>query len=244
MRGRSTESNTMRDVMIGGFVVSFLILLASEAGESAQRQEANTQVPALQQMITETLIGSSTVCLDNYPQSPFPFFFPSFQDTFIQSIKNSEGELLSPDSKIREHAKQLLAWQLVTPNGNPAIYDNFIKRIAPINPKDKKDANSRFFLDTLDAVTNFTPSNFTDPKRPAEALCEATFRTLNLMNNPKGNDWKKDTLTFKSTKYLPINTFPMFTQGRFGRLQVSKGGDTNSGVNTETNEWKINVAQH
>lgn len=246
---RSTESNTMRNVMIGGFAVSLLVLLASSAAEANKRQEANTQIPALQQAITETLTGSSTVCLDNYQKSIFnwlsPELFPSFQDKFTQNVKNSENNLLSPDSKTRENAKQLLAWQIVAPNGNQTAYDAFIKRIVDFNPNGSpRNAQKLAFLTNLDNAINLNSSHFANAEKIAEGLCEATFRTLDIMNNPKGADLQNGTLTFKSTKYLPINTFPMFTQGRFGKVQQSKGGDYNSGVNTKTNEWKINVVSH
>lgn len=246
MRGRSAESHTTRNIMMGcGFSLALIILLANSAAEDNKRQEANTQIPALQQAITETLTGSSTICLDNYPKSPFPFFFPSFQDTFIQNVKNSEGELLSPDLKIREHAKQVLAWKLVTSNGNDQAYNAFIKKIVDFNPNGSpKNAQKLAFLTNLDQATNLNSSQFANPERIAEGLCEATFRVLDTMNDPKKADLQSGTLTFKSTKYLPINTFPMMSQDSSGKSRFGQAGDTNSGVNTETNEWKINVASH
>jgi hypothetical protein len=200
--------------------------------------EVDRQVPKLQQMISETLTSSSaTVCLDNY--APADVYGPTYRDVLVGSVAQAQKELTSDRLDIRAKAKHALTWQFVAPNGDETAYKAYIKRTVKAKPEDDDaDIQTGRYLDVLDAVTRFKENDFSKPERPAEALCEAVFRTIKLIENPSSDGWKGDAMTFRTLDMkMPAVIFDQKT----GRFRTIQGGDT---PDASLNEFKVKVAAH
>ncbi len=214
-------------------VLGLLTIVTASCANSAAKQ-----VPGLQKMVGETLTSfSATVCLDNY--APADVYGPTYRDVLVGSVAQAQKELTSDRLDIRTKAKHVLTWQFVAPNGDEAAYKTYIKRTVKANPKDDDaDIKTGRYLDVLDAATRFKASDFSKPERPAEALCEAVFRTIKLIEDPNGDGWKGDVIVFRTSKtQMPGVIFDYKT----GRYRTVQGGDTG---NLSTNEFKVNVAKH
>lgn len=228
---------TKRELFRTGAILA-TALGAVMALTSCGSQAVERQVPELQEMIGETLTSSSaTVCLDNY--APSDVYGPTTRDALIRNVILAQKELTSDRLDLRTKAKHVLTWQFVAPNGDEAAYKTYIKRTVKANPRDDDaDIKTGKYLDVLDLVTRFKASDFSKPERPTEALCEAVFRTIKLIEDPNGDGWKNDVVVFRTSKtQLPGVVFDKKT----GRYRTVQGGDTGD---VSLNEFKVGVAKH
>lgn len=227
----------------GLVVFSALIAATSLINDGNKRSSINNQLPTLQADIEQTLSGDGTTCLNNYPESFFTGIVPSFKDTFVKNVQNAENNLLSQNLQTRESAKQILSFELTTPYNNQEIYQSFFKKIAPIDPEDNGNSfDTAIFVEKIDSITKLKPSDFVKPERVAEALCEATFRIFKLIEDPKGNEWKNNILTFtaQGLKNAPTGMVYDLKTHTYRPLKPIDTWNTT----ISRSDFKINLASH
>lgn len=220
---------------VGAITVGVLAMLTSCASPMIDHK-----APELQKMIGEALAGSNTVCLDNYglPDA----YGPTYRDVLVGSMILAQKELVSDDQDVRLKAKHALTWNFIAPNGDKTVYEAYFQRIMKANPKEYDKYNdstqTRKYLEVVDRVASFGESDFSRPERPAEALCEAVFRTIKLIEYPDDDGWKNDVIVFRGQK---TQTPGMSFDYKTGRYRPAQAGDTND---VSMNEYKVKVAEH
>jgi hypothetical protein len=170
-------------------------------GEREKRERFASAVNGIRVMVADTLHNKqSHVSLDNY------------QGQDRQNILNLSASLrdaLSSDDAVRRlTAEHIFAWTCIAPTGDKTVYKKFVENHLPYDPNEQNisaedQLKVNLFIETLDSVTNFmdnkTIGNIPDGVL-ANAMIEATFRTMSLILDPNSDAWKNNEFILQTIK--------------------------------------------
>ncbi len=166
-------------------------------GERVKKEKFDQATEGIGRMFAETMnSGKPLITLDNYQGEA--------RENILKLTHELRGSLNSPDGTSRINAKQLFAWACIAPTGDRGIYEKYLQKLLPIDPTKRLNEDEQkkisLFAETLDTITGPISQTYAD-ETVANALMEASFRTMALVIDPDANLWQGDEFTLKSTTF-------------------------------------------